>query len=203
MVVAFRTPHDPEKWAIKRIVALQGDRVFPLAHYPEFEALNSKGLIVPFGHMWVEGDVSDSNKKHASMDSNIYGPVSTGLVMGRATHVITSFLRRWTKIDFKHSKLPERVQQNAVALQDPDEESQSLEFEEMFQNGSAAELLKALKRRLQEEGTVERCRRDPDLIDAFHIVRTQAKRQLSARDDQTSELATSLVAIVDNVLEEE
>jgi Signal peptidase, peptidase S26 len=203
MVVAFRTPHEPEKWAIKRIVALQGDRVFPLAHYPGFEALNGKGLIVPFGHMWVEGDVHDSNKKEASLDSNIYGPVSTGLVTGKATHVITSFFSRWIAVDFRHFKLPERVQTDAVILRDLDQEHQSREIGEMFQNGKAAEFLEVLKRKLRDEGSVEKCRQVPDLLDMFQLIRTEAEHQLLKGDRQTSELATNLLAMIDNVLEEE
>jgi mitochondrial inner membrane protease subunit 2 len=200
MVVAFRTPHDPEKWAIKRIVALQGDRVFPLPHYPGLESLNGKGLIVPFGHIWLEGDVSDEYKKDASVDSNIYGPVTTGLVIGKATHVITSFLGRWTAIDSNHFKLPERVQIDAMDLQDLDQEYQSKEFEEMFQNGKAADILEILRKRLQEQGGAEKCRQNPDLVDTFSIIRIQAQRQLSKHDSQTSELATNLVTLADEVL---
>ncbi|ERF76871.1 hypothetical protein EPUS_02582 [Endocarpon pusillum Z07020] len=200
MVVAFRTPHDPERWAIKRIVALQGDRVYPLAHYPGLEALCGKGLIVPFGHMWVEGDVSDSNKKDSSMDSNIYGPVSTGLVLGKALNVNTSLFGRWIPIDSDHFKLPGRVQIDAVTLQDPDEEHQSQQFEAIFQNGKAIEILEALKRGLREEEGVQRCKENPELLDLFHIIRTQAKRQTYKRDSQTAEVATSLLEVVDDLL---
>lgn len=203
MVVAFRTPHDPEKWAIKRIVALQGDEVFPLAHYPDYEALNGKGLIIPFGHMWVEGDVADLNKKDTSMDSNMYGPISTGLVMGKATHVITSLFSKWTAIDFKHFELPERVHKGAVTMEDLDEEYQSQQFDEMFQNGIAAGLLRILRTRLQENGSVEKYRQDPDLLHAFQIIKTQASNQLLKDDSQTSELASDLLALVEQILGDE
>jgi mitochondrial inner membrane protease subunit 2 len=200
MVVAFRTPHDPEKWAIKRIVALQGDRVFPLAHYPGLNALEERGLIIPFGHMWVEGDVSDSNKKDASLDSNTYGPISTGLVIGKATHVIASLFSRWARIDYTHFKLPGRVQTDAVTLQDPDEEYQSKEFEEMFQNGKAAEVLEALRMGLQKKGRVDKEKVDPELLVLFDVIRTQAERQVSKGDNQASEVAASLLAVVDDLL---
>lgn len=202
MIVAFRTPHDPEKWAIKRIVALQGDRVFPLPHYPDYEKLRGKGLIVPFGHMWLEGDISDANKKDSSMDSNVYGPVSTGLLVGQATHVITSFFSRWTAIDFEHFKLPERVQIDAVTLRNPDEEYQSKEFEAMFQNGKAAEVLEALKRVTHEDGSIEKCRENPDMMDMFRTLRAEVNRQLSVHDSETKQLATSLKAVVDEILKE-
>lgn len=203
MVVAFRKPHDPEEWAIKRIVALQGDRVFPLPHYPGIENLKGKGLIVPFGHIWVEGDVPDTNKKDASLDSNIYGSISTGLVLGKATHVITSFFKPWTTVDYEHFKLPQRVQIDAVTLQDPDEEHSSQVFEEMFRNGKASELLTFLKRTLQEEGSAEKCRQNPDLVDLFHVTRKEAQRQLLKYDAQTTNLAKDLLAIVDDILGEE
>jgi mitochondrial inner membrane protease subunit 2 len=203
MVVAFRTPHDPEKWAVKRIVALQGDRVFPLSHYPGYAALEGGGLIVPFGHMWVEGDVSDSNKKDFSLDSNIYGPISTGLVLGRAIYVITSFFSRWNAVDSHHFRLPDRVQTDAVTLRDPDEEHRSQGFEEMFQNGKAAEILRVLRKTIQHEGSTQEYRQNPDLVDMFQIIRTQAQLQLSKRDSQTEELAASLLVVVDGILGDE
>jgi mitochondrial inner membrane protease subunit 2 len=204
MVVAFRTPHDPEKWAIKRVVALQGDRVFPLVHYPGFEALEGRGLVIPFGHMWVEGDVSDSNKKDASMDSNIYGPISTGLVMGKATHVITSFFSKWISIDSTHFKLPARVQTDAFALSNPDQEYQAQKLAETFHNGQAAEILKALKKRLQDQRTVERCRNDPDMVQMLHVIGDGAyiQREKAENDALTSELASSLLATVIQLLGE-
>ena len=205
MVVAFRTPHDPEKWAIKRIVALEGDRVFPLAHYPEIDALEGRGLIVPFGHMWVEGDVSDSNKKGASMDSNIYGPVSTGLVMGKATHVITSFFSRWIPIDASHFKLPARIQVDAIDVRHPDKEHQSREFEEMFHNGKAAEVLKILRSRLQDQDAIEKCRHNPDMVQTLSAIGHGAIRQLKeqSNDGPTSELAKSLLTTVVEILGKE
>lgn len=203
MVVAFRKPHDPEEWAIKRIVAMEGDRVFPLPHYPGVERLDGRGLIVPFGHIWVEGDVCDSNKKGMSMDSNIYGPVSVGLVVGKATHVIPSLFSRWRTLSFAHFKLPERVQPNAVILQDPDQEHRSQEVEEMFHNGKAAEFLQFLRIKSQEEGVMEKYRQNPDLVNMFHVVRTEAQRQLSRRDSATTKLAMSLLETVDEILGEE
>lgn len=198
MVVAFRTPHDPERWAIKRIVALEGDRVFPLPHYSDYKALEGRGLIVPFGHMWVEGDVSDSNKKDASMDSNIYGPISTGLVMGRATHVITSFFRKWISIDAQHFKLPARVQVNGVTTQNPDLEYQSHKLGETFHNGKAAEILQVLQSRLKDPDSVEKYRNDPDMVQMLHAIGDAAylQREKQDSDVQTHELANSVLATV-------
>lgn len=202
MVIAFRTPHDPEKWAIKRIVAVEGDRVSPLAHYPNIDALEGRGLIVPFGHVWVEGDVSDSNKKEASMDSNTYGPISTGLVMGKATHVITSFFSRWIPIDASDFKLPARIQVDAVNVQHPDKEHQSREFDEMFHNGKAAEVLKILKGKLQDQDAIEKCIQNPDMVQTLTAIGDGAIRQLKGKsgDGPGSELAKSLLTTVLEIL---
>ncbi len=204
MVVAFRTPHDPERWAIKRIVALEGDRVFPLPHYPGYEALEARGLIVPLGHLWVEGDVADSNKKDVSMDSNIYGPISTGLVMGRATHVITSFFRKWIPIDAQHFKLPARVEVDAVTIRNPNLEYQSHKLEETFRNGKAAEILQVLRSRLQDPDIVEKYRSDQDMVQMLHAIGDAAylQREKEESEVQTRELANSVLTAVIQVLGE-
>lgn len=49
--------------------------------------------IVPFNHIWVEGDAEDSRK---SLDSNTYGPVSISLITGRVMAVVWPRLR-WLK----------------------------------------------------------------------------------------------------------
>lgn len=40
--------------------------------------------IVPFNHVWLEGDADDPRK---SLDSNTYGPVSISLITGRVLAV--------------------------------------------------------------------------------------------------------------------
>ncbi|KAG7696148.1 hypothetical protein KL930_003175 [Ogataea haglerorum] len=75
-VVFLRSPIDPEKIYTKRIKAKQGDLVVP--RYPDTRSR----VLVPVNHIWVEGD-----NVH-SIDSNTYGPVSTGLVIGKATYLI-------------------------------------------------------------------------------------------------------------------
>lgn len=41
--------------------------------------------IVPFNHVWLEGDAEDARK---SLDSNTYGPVSVSLITGRVFAVL-------------------------------------------------------------------------------------------------------------------
>ena len=52
--------------------------------------------IVPYNHVWLEGDTKDPNR---SMDSNTYGPVSISLITGRVVGVLGPRMRwvDWTK----------------------------------------------------------------------------------------------------------
>ena len=79
MVLTIRSPTNPERYAVKRITALEGDTVITKAPYP-FAREN-----VPLGHVWIEGDQKDGNK---TMDSNRVGPVSKSLIVGRVEGVV-------------------------------------------------------------------------------------------------------------------
>lgn len=70
---------NPERFAVKRIIALEGDTVITKPPYP-FPRED-----VPCGHVWVEGDQVDGNK---TMDSNRIGPVSRSLIVGRVGGVV-------------------------------------------------------------------------------------------------------------------
>lgn len=76
-LIVYATPHDPERVALKRIVALPGDTVIPLPGYP---GTDGEPIIVPYNHLWVEGDINDRKK---SVDSNYFGPISQHLVKGK------------------------------------------------------------------------------------------------------------------------
>lgn len=77
-IVMFRSPQEPEKLLTKRVVGIQGDKVFPKnPPYPKSEA------IVPRNHIWVEGD----NSFH-SIDSNQFGPITQGLVLGKVVSIM-------------------------------------------------------------------------------------------------------------------
>ncbi|KAK4193865.1 mitochondrial carrier domain-containing protein [Podospora australis] len=77
-VVVFRSPNDPKKIAVKRIVGLEGEVIKTRGTYPYPLAA------VPEGHVWVEGDNGDKSR-----DSNYYGPISVRLVTGRVTHILS------------------------------------------------------------------------------------------------------------------
>ncbi|KAL4921985.1 peptidase S24/S26A/S26B/S26C, partial [Aspergillus aurantiobrunneus] len=79
MVVLFRSPGNPHNVAIKRIIGLPGDRITTREPCPK------DSQIVPFNHVWVEGDAADPRK---SLDSNTYGPVSVSLISGRVIAVV-------------------------------------------------------------------------------------------------------------------
>lgn len=86
--------------------------------------------IVPFNHVWLEGDVEDPRK---SLDSNAYGPVSISLISGRVVAVLSPRMRwlNWTdweegKLDGDHKSeanyrqnVRDRVLKEAVRLEQP------------------------------------------------------------------------------------
>lgn len=115
MVIVFRSPHDPERIAIKRIVALAGDAITPLWDgYPG----GRKEIIVPYNHMWVEGDFKE---KKRNLDSNTYGPITQSLVVGKVAAVVWP-LNRISKITWKDWAGCDRVREDAVAIAHPDDD---------------------------------------------------------------------------------
>ncbi|KAK7956760.1 mitochondrial inner membrane protease subunit 2 [Apiospora aurea] len=76
MVVIFWSPFNPETRVIKRVVGLEGDIIRTKPPYPVAT------VQVPPGHVWVEGDGD------VTQDSNTYGPIATGLIIGKVTHIV-------------------------------------------------------------------------------------------------------------------
>ncbi|TGJ78648.1 hypothetical protein E0Z10_g10115 [Xylaria hypoxylon] len=60
------------------IVGLPGDVIQARSPYPV------RTVIIPPGHLWVEGDGGERD----SLDSNNYGPIATGLIIGKVTHLL-------------------------------------------------------------------------------------------------------------------
>ena len=69
---------EPAEYVIKRVIALEGDEVEPSS-----DAASSSVVTLKRGAAWVEGDNAQN-----SIDSNTYGPICLGLVVGKASHVI-------------------------------------------------------------------------------------------------------------------
>ena len=79
MTLFLRSPANPSHVAIKRIIGLPGDRITTR------EPCLKPTQIVPFNHVWVEGDTDNPAK---SLDSNTYGPISINLILGRVEAVL-------------------------------------------------------------------------------------------------------------------
>jgi len=108
-----RSPSNPDKTSIKRIIALPGDRVTTRSPCPK------PSQIVPWNHVWVEGDIDDSSK---SMDSNAYGPVCMDLICGKVMCVLFPRPRMLRWEDWGGAmgmRQRARVQENAVAVKAP------------------------------------------------------------------------------------
>ncbi|XP_021773935.1 mitochondrial inner membrane protease subunit 1-like [Chenopodium quinoa] len=83
-VVIVKSPQNPRRTLTKRILGMEGDVV----------SFNSntgflKTLVVPKGHVWIQGD-----NLYASNDSRHFGSVPYGLIQGKA------FCRIWPFAEF-------------------------------------------------------------------------------------------------------
>jgi inner membrane protease subunit 2 len=58
--------------------------------------------IVPFNHVWLEGDASDPDR---TLDSNTYGPVSISLLTGRVFAILGPRMRWLNWTDWEAGKL--------------------------------------------------------------------------------------------------
>lgn len=76
-IIIFKSPTTPKKVYCKRIQGMEYDTVKTRYPYP------GNVCHIPKSHIWVEGD-----NAMQSVDSNKFGPISTGLVIGKVTNVI-------------------------------------------------------------------------------------------------------------------
>lgn len=110
-----RSPANSSHIAIKRIIGLPGDRITTR------EPCMKPTQIVPFNHVWLEGDAEDPRR---SLDSNTYGPVSISLITGRVNRVLgprnrALDWRDWETSDGYRKEVRNRVLKEAVSLERP------------------------------------------------------------------------------------
>ncbi|KAI0507365.1 hypothetical protein KFK09_013488 [Dendrobium nobile] len=86
-IILLRSPENPMKTVTKRVLGLEGDAVTFLVD--PAKGFLSKTVLVPKGHVWVQGD-----NIYESRDSRQFGPVPYGLIQGRA------FCRVWPPESF-------------------------------------------------------------------------------------------------------
>ena len=89
---------------IKRVICLEGDEVVNAPCRP------GHTFVLGRGHCWVEGD----NRANSVDSSSHYGPVFTGLVLGKATHIIWP-PRRWQRLA---KKVPEVAGRTTETIKD-------------------------------------------------------------------------------------
>jgi signal peptidase I len=170
-VVVYYTPHDPNTIAVKRVVGLPGDKVTPL---PGYSGGDDSPVIIPYNHIWVEGD---ANSRDKSIDSNHFGPISQNLVCGFVLAVYVPGLNWPVWLDRGAADTlatkAGRVEMDVVgsARLDPDE--QAMQSEDPFRSGAAALELAMIRRnrelmpaKLRAKGMLERYRRMHALAEA-------------------------------------
>jgi len=85
-IVTLTSPSNPGQQIIKRIVALEGDRVRTRTYKEAY-------VQVPKGHCWLEGDRHD-----CSIDSNMFGPVPVGLINASVSCIVWP-PARWRRLE--------------------------------------------------------------------------------------------------------
>lgn len=86
-IVLARSPENPRKTVTKRILGMEGDRVTYLVDPKNSD--RSHTVVVPKGHVWIQGD-----NIYSSHDSRNFGPIPYGLIQGKV------FLRVWPPSGF-------------------------------------------------------------------------------------------------------
>lgn len=101
-IVSLRDPIRYKRTIVKRVVAVSGDVVKTLPPYLQPEVL------VPEGHIWVEGD-----EPFHSLDSNSFGPIPLALVDAKLRYIVWP-LHRLGSLRRPETIARERQQQSRV-----------------------------------------------------------------------------------------
>ncbi|KAI7740410.1 hypothetical protein M8C21_017571 [Ambrosia artemisiifolia] len=75
-VVILQSPENPRKLVTKRIIGMEGDKITYIVDPKNSD--RTETVIVPKGHVWVQGD-----NIYNSYDSRNFGPVPYGLLKGK------------------------------------------------------------------------------------------------------------------------
>ncbi|KAL6554348.1 hypothetical protein OROMI_020021 [Orobanche minor] len=86
-VVLVRSPENPRKTITKRVVGVEGEKVTFLVD--PSRSYRSHSIVVPKGHVWIQGD-----NIFASNDSRHFGSIPYGLILGKVS------FRVWPPQDF-------------------------------------------------------------------------------------------------------
>ncbi len=195
-IIVFYAPHDPTKWAVKRVVGIPGDRVQPLPGYPG----GDEPVVVPYNHIWVEGD---ANSRDKTLDSNWYGPISQNLVIGFAKAVWTPWswpwewtsAVKWQEHDYP-AKKSGRIEEDVVgeAKINPDKIRMSL----AFADGTAERELVAMKSR---RDMLSDMMADPKKLAKMRTIYRHARWELDQQNPVSLDVAQELVGELEAAFE--
>jgi signal peptidase I len=191
-IVVFRTPLDPNKIAVKRIVGIPGDRVQPLPGYGGGDG----PVVVQYNHIWVEGDVDNREK---SMDSNWYGPISQHLVLGKVVLLLEPWYRP-KAIRIEEHKYPAkqkgRVEEDAVR-------EASLDFDEVersnsFKDGRVLRDLEMVRDNVNKTALLIQTN-EAQRLKAVEYYKG-ANKEVQKNDPQSIDLARELLGVLEEAL---
>ncbi|OAL29732.1 signal peptidase I [Fonsecaea nubica] len=185
-IVVFYAPHDPTKLAVKRVIGVPGDRVKPLPGYPG----GDDPVIVPYNHIWVEGD---ANSREKSMDSNYFGPLSQNMVLGLVTAVLPPWAWpvavRGDEHDYP-AKTSGRLEKDVVQHAKLDPDTEASKQDDPFEDGRAAIELAMMRQNRDHLITMIR---DKSKFDRMKTMYERAKTELQHGTDESREVASGLV----------
>jgi len=113
-VVVVRSPYNPTRLLIKRLVGKEGDVVYT-ADSAKREAEEGRvGRLeqIDRGRMWVEGE----NEQRSAEDSRQYGPFPAGLLQGRAIAIVWPPSRiQWLRPTLDHVGGEQRIRNRLIS----------------------------------------------------------------------------------------